>query len=133
MNKTVEHAIPMYADLFKMISDKNRLKILLYLKEDEFCVCELGSLLHISQPAVSQNLKKLREASIIKSRKHDQWHFYSLNEEYKQIDMLQSVLEQLPSAADEIKRMNEQGERVLCTVIDVKNPENTASEIKTEN
>ncbi len=49
----------------KAVSDPNRLKLLACLKKGEVCACDFVDVLHISQPAVSQHLKKLKDAAII--------------------------------------------------------------------
>nr|WP_255717319.1 metalloregulator ArsR/SmtB family transcription factor [Salipaludibacillus sp. CUR1] len=100
-----------------MMNDENRLKILLYLYEDELCVCNLIDLLGMSQPAVSQHLKKLREASLIKIRSQGQWKFYSLNEDYPNLEMLKRILADLPSKKHEVEDLNSNGKRVICTTI----------------
>lgn len=53
----------------KAVSDANRLKLLACLKQGEVCVCDLVDVLKVSQPAVSQQLRKLKEADIILERK----------------------------------------------------------------
>lgn len=53
----------------KAVSDANRLKLLACLKQGEVCVCDLVDVLQVSQPAVSQQLRKLKDAGIILERK----------------------------------------------------------------
>lgn len=84
----------------KAVSDPNRLKLLAYLKKGEICVCELVNLLHISQPAVSQQLKKLKEAGIILERRKGTWKHYRLNDVQK--PYIQEIIDQL----DEIPMVN---------------------------
>ncbi|MCI1859702.1 MAG: metalloregulator ArsR/SmtB family transcription factor [Sporolactobacillus sp.] len=79
MNAVVEDMAEM-SSLLKLLGDKTRLTLLSYLKHKELCVCELVDLLNASQPAISQHLKKLRLAGIIKERKQGTWVYYSLNE-----------------------------------------------------
>lgn len=77
----------------KAVADANRLKILACLKEEEVCVCDFVEKLGISQPAVSQHLKKLKEAGIIAERKVGTWKHYHLTEQ--QTPIMQTVIEQL--------------------------------------
>jgi DNA-binding transcriptional ArsR family regulator len=57
-----------------------RLKILYLLdQEKELCPCDLSDILEISIPAVSQHLRKLKDASVVDFRKEGQTIFYSLN------------------------------------------------------
>jgi Predicted transcriptional regulators len=68
------------SSLLKLLGDKTRLTILSFLKQRELCVCELVDLLKISQPAMSQHLKKLRLAGVIRERRQGTWVYYSLSE-----------------------------------------------------
>lgn len=77
----------------KAVADANRLKLLSCLKSGEVCVCDLVDVLGLSQPAVSQQLKKLEEAGIITARKVGTWKHYRLVAE--QTPVLQSVLAQI--------------------------------------
>lgn len=62
----------------KALADDNRLLIISCLKKGECCVCDLVTVLTISQPAVSQHLKKLKEAQIIEERTEGKWKYYKL-------------------------------------------------------
>lgn len=77
----------------KAVADANRLTLLRCLKSGEVCVCDLVEILGLSQPAVSQQLKKLEEAGIITARKVGTWKHYRLMEE--QTPVMQSVLAEL--------------------------------------
>jgi ArsR family transcriptional regulator, arsenate/arsenite/antimonite-responsive transcriptional repressor len=68
------------AKQLKAVSDPNRLKLLAYLKRGEVCACDFVDVLQISQPAVSQQLKKLKEAEIIVERPAGTWKHYRLND-----------------------------------------------------
>ena len=56
------------ADFFSVFSDPTRLKIISALSEKELCVHELSSLLDMKQPSVSQHLKMLWQARVVKKR-----------------------------------------------------------------
>ena len=75
-------------DLFKILGDANRVKIILALQYSELCVCELSILLDMSQSSVSHQLRHLRNADIVKFRKENKQIFYSLADE-KIISILQ--------------------------------------------
>lgn len=68
-------------DLFKILGDANRIKIILALQYNELCVCELSLLLDMSQSSVSHQLRHLRNANIVKFRKENKQIFYSLIDE----------------------------------------------------
>lgn len=67
------------AQLFKLLADETRLRILYYLmQQDELNVGTLCKLLEESQPAVSHHLALLKEAGIIDYRRDGKHNFYRL-------------------------------------------------------
>jgi len=56
-------------DVFKALADSTRLKILECVKNGEKCICEIIPCTGKSQPNVSQHMKILRAAGLIKERK----------------------------------------------------------------
>lgn len=102
------------AECHKALGDKTRLQILALLKEGELCVCELVEILKISQPAVSQHMRRLKNAKLVKERRHGQWVFYSLDgSEYP---FMESILKCLPNMRREIETLTEKGLKVCCSV-----------------
>ncbi len=67
-----------YVKIFKALGEPTRLKILRLLRIRPMYVCELESVLGISQPRISQHLKVLREAAILKETREAQKTFYML-------------------------------------------------------
>lgn len=68
------------ADLFKLFGDNTRIRILWALSESEMCVCDLCALLEMKQPAVSHQLKNLKQARIVKTRREGKVIYYSLDD-----------------------------------------------------
>ncbi|CEP69263.1 HTH ArsR-type DNA-binding domain [Moorella glycerini] len=66
---------------FKALGQHLRLRIIALLAEQELCVCELEEILGITQPAISQHLRVLKEADLVWEEKVSQWVFYHLNKE----------------------------------------------------
>lgn len=63
-----------------------RLKILFLLdEENQLCPCDLSDILGMSNPAISQHLRKLKDGNIIEARKEGQTIFYSLRREHLKI------------------------------------------------
>ena len=81
----------------KALADLNRLKLLSCLKNGEVCVCDFVDVLNISQPAVSQHLRKLKDAGIIAERKVGTWKHYRLAE--NQSSFVQRVIEELEATS----------------------------------
>ncbi len=65
--------------IFKVLSDKNRLRILLMLSRKPLCVCELREVLGITFSTVSKHLSILRDAGFIVSKKEGKWVNYKIN------------------------------------------------------
>lgn len=70
------------ANLFKLFGDSTKLSILWALGEAEMCVCDLCALLKMKQPAVSHQLKNLRLARLVKSRRDGKIVYYCLDDEH---------------------------------------------------
>lgn len=57
------------AKIFKALGDDVRLSIVLFLKDGERCACEIPKAVGRAQPTVSQHLRILRDAGVLKSRR----------------------------------------------------------------
>ena len=66
------------AELFKVFGDSTRIRILYVLFEAEVCVCDLAEILHMTQSAISHQLKILKQSRLVKSRREGKSVFYSL-------------------------------------------------------
>lgn len=67
--------------LFKALADENRFKIIDLLLCNNLCVGALARVLNISKPAVSQHLKILREAGLVRGEKIGYWTHYRVETE----------------------------------------------------
>ena len=70
------------SDLFQLLSDANRIRILYALSREEVCVCDLSALLGMSDSAVSHQLRLLRALRLVKSRKDGRTVYYSLSDDH---------------------------------------------------
>lgn len=66
------------AELFKVFGDSTRIRILYVLFEAELCVCDIAEALHMTQPAISHQLRILKQAKLVKNRREGKSIFYSL-------------------------------------------------------
>lgn len=69
------------AQLAAALAEPNRLSLLMLLSVRPACVCELVDLLPLSQPAVSQHLRRLREAGLVQEQKQGRWVVYALSDD----------------------------------------------------
>ena len=79
---------------FKAISDERRRTILKILGKGDASAGQIAGRFNISQPTVSNHLKILKEANLIKEKKIKQNRIYSLNrpELSKVIDILMDIV-----------------------------------------
>lgn len=70
------------SDLFKLFGDSTRLRILWAIKENEMCVDGISRAIGVSVSAVSHQLKSLKSANLIRSRREGKWVYYSLCDEH---------------------------------------------------
>ena len=69
-------------DLFKLFGDTTRIKILYLLFESELCVCAIANLLKMEQSAISHQLKILKDAKLVASRREGKSNIYYLADEH---------------------------------------------------
>ena len=69
-------------ELFKALSDENRLRILNVLMNDALCVCELEVVLGLTQSNVSRHLGKLKSLGLLRASKDAQWIHYRINDDF---------------------------------------------------
>jgi len=70
------------SDLFKIFGDTTRCKILFALFESELCVCAIAELLGMTQSAISHQLRVLKQARLVRSRREGKTVFYSLDDDH---------------------------------------------------
>lgn len=71
------------AELFKIFGDSTRVKILYALLEaEELCVCDIASLMDVTQSAVSHQLRVLKNSKLVKFRKEGKTVYYSLGDDH---------------------------------------------------
>ena len=70
------------AELFKVFGDSTRIRILSVLAESEMCVCDIATILSMSQSAISHQLRILKQVRLVKGRRDGKTVFYSLDDEH---------------------------------------------------
>ncbi len=64
------------SDIFKLLCDKTRIKILWILFHCEDCVINIAALVEMSSPAVSHHLRQLKASGLIVSRREGKEVYY---------------------------------------------------------
>ena len=70
------------AELFKVFGDTTRIRILYALFESELCVYDIADLLGMSQSAISHQLRVLKQARLVRSRRDGKMAYYFLADDH---------------------------------------------------
>ena len=70
------------ADFFKVFADSTRIRILYVLLCSETCVCDIAQLLNMTQPAISHQLRILKQMDLVRTRRDGKTVFYSLADDH---------------------------------------------------
>jgi len=70
------------SDVFKVLGDPTRVKIIHALSNCELCVCDIAEVIEMTQSAVSHQLRLLRSMHLVKYRKDGKSAVYSLDDEH---------------------------------------------------
>ncbi len=70
------------AELFHIFGDTTRMRILYALFESEMCVCAIAELLEMQQSAISHQLRILKNAKLVSSRREGKTVFYRLADDH---------------------------------------------------
>lgn len=82
------------SDLFRVLGDSTRVKILWALNKSELCVCDIASLIGMTKSAVSHQLKVLKDNNLVKSRREGKIIYYSLADNHVQ-DIYEKAVEHI--------------------------------------
>ena len=79
------------AELFRIFGDSTRIRILYVLFEAEMCVCDIATLLGMTQSAISHQLRALKNARLVKARREGKTVFYSLADDHVKTIVFQGL------------------------------------------
>ena len=105
--------------VFKALSDRNRLRIVHMLCRKPLCVCEITYILQLSQSTVSGHLRVLKNADLVEDHKDGLWVEYSLNRQNGWINDITDIINiqaKEDSLMENDLRMLEKADRkeILC-------------------
>lgn len=78
------------SEVFKIFGDSTRIRILWALFDKELCVFDISEAINMSQSAISHQLRTLKQARLVKSRRKGKNTFYSLDD-----DHIKRIIEQV--------------------------------------
>lgn len=67
------------SNIFKVMSDTNRLRIVGLLMNRKMCVCELAFALEVTQPSISRHLRLMKEVGLVSDEKDRFWTNYFID------------------------------------------------------
>lgn len=79
-------------NLFKVLSDETRMRILVLLYHKKLCVCQIQGILEEGQPKISKHLAKLRDMGFVKDERQEQFIYYYID---KDNELLKDILEKI--------------------------------------
>jgi ArsR family transcriptional regulator, arsenate/arsenite/antimonite-responsive transcriptional repressor len=108
----------------KALSDENRVRTILALRNGELCVCQIVELLQLAPSTVSKHMSILRQARLVNTRKDGRWVYYSLDPVGSDlhrpvIDWLCESLWATPEAASDRRKLQQiicMEPQVLCQI-----------------
>lgn len=80
------------ANLFKVLGDPTRVRILYALFTNEMCVCDIAVLLNMTKSSISHQLRILKQTKLVKNRKDGKIVYYSLDDDHIEILFNQGLL-----------------------------------------
>ena len=86
------------AQILALTGNEVRLRILLLLQDEQkLCVCDLSEVLEMKIPAVSQHLRKMKDAGLVITEREGTVIFYQISSQSKPI--LDTILNLIPDSA----------------------------------
>lgn len=70
------------AESFKVFGDSTRIRILWALDRSELCVCDLAAVMGMSKSAVSHQLRVLRNADLVRTRREGKAVYYKISDDH---------------------------------------------------
>ena len=74
--------VVLLSSIFKSLSDPTRLKIIYLLSKSSLCVCDIATILDMSQSSISHQLRALRDANLVKFKREGKLAIYSLDDDH---------------------------------------------------
>jgi len=101
----------------KALSDPNRVRIVLALRQGELCVCQITELFGFAPSTVSKHLSLLHQAGLILSRKTERWVYYRLPDKSASAPVREALawVHKSLAGSDEVLADEKNLKRILAT------------------
>ena len=110
-------------NISKALSDANRVRMVLVLREGELCACQLTELLGLAPSTMSKHLSILCKAGLVNQRKDGRWVYYyrpgkeaptPVREALKWMDLALTETDQIAADAKQLKKVLKINPTELC-------------------
>ena len=85
----------------KALADETRVRLLLALRDQELCLCQLVELVSLASSTVSKHMSILRQARLVDGRKDGRWVYYRLADDDSPVVVRRALRWTLESLADD--------------------------------
>ncbi len=106
-----------FMGITKALADENRVRLLLALRDQELCVCQLIELVGLAPSTVSKHMSILRQARLVEGRKDGRWMYYRLADANaspavrESLGWMRKHLARDPQVVQDAQRL-----RAICTI-----------------
>ena len=67
-----------FMSVAKALADENRVRVLMFLRDGELCVCQIVEMLGLAPSTVSKHMAVLYQAGLVETRKEGRWMYYRI-------------------------------------------------------
>jgi len=113
-----------FLNITKALADESRVRVLMFLRGGELCVCQIIEMLGLAPSTVSKHMAILVQAGLVERRKNGKWHYYRLPGEEAPVPVqdalkwVQAALVKSPVVSEDSKQLKaviKKDVKVLCT------------------
>ena len=104
-----------FMNVAKALSDESRVRLLMFLRGGELCVCQIVDVLGLAPSTVSKHMAILVQAGLVDFRKDGRWRYYRLSEQASSV-AVRSALEWLRASLEGTSIVREDMKRVKRTL-----------------
>ena len=111
-----------YVNVFKALSDPNRIRILKMLIGRELCMCEVREVLSLSNSTVSKHLTILRDAGLLLDSKDGKWVNFRINDKSEHrfirsvITLVQDSFDDDDVVKEDLKKVRKVNRKQICSI-----------------
>jgi DNA-binding transcriptional ArsR family regulator len=95
----------------KALADENRVRIMMFLRGGDLCLCQIVEMLGLAPSTVSKHMAILHQARLVESRKEGRWIYYRLPEAEASANV-RSAIRWLRACLDEDAQIVDDGKRL---------------------